>query len=151
MEYFGTPHLSLEIITSMVLACCFTFACSDRYDFPRPIWSVQKVLHFTLLIKAVAQRCSLKKVFLEISQNSQENTCARVSFLIKLQVAPAALLKKRLWHRRFLANFCEISKNTFFYRTPLVAAFVLTPSWHKKTRHHVKETLSPSQRSLFAY
>ena len=26
-----------------------------------------------------------KKVFLEISQNSQENTCARVSFLIKLQ------------------------------------------------------------------
>ena len=27
----------------------------------------------------------LNKVFLEISQNSQENTCARVSFLIKLQ------------------------------------------------------------------
>ena len=25
------------------------------------------------------------KVFLEISQNSQESTCARVSFLIKLQ------------------------------------------------------------------
>ena len=30
--------------------------------------------------------CSVKKVFLEISQNSQENTCARVSFLMKLQV-----------------------------------------------------------------
>ena len=26
----------------------------------------------------------LKKVFLKISKNSQENTCARVSFLIKL-------------------------------------------------------------------
>ena len=26
-----------------------------------------------------------KKVFLKISQNSRENTCARVSFLIKLQ------------------------------------------------------------------
>ena len=26
----------------------------------------------------------MKKVFLEISQNLQENTCARVSFLIKL-------------------------------------------------------------------
>ena len=34
---------------------------------------------------AVARRCSVKKVFLEISQNSQENTFARVSFLIKLQ------------------------------------------------------------------
>ena len=32
--------------------------------------------------KAVAQTCSVKKVFLEISQNSQENTCSRVSFTI---------------------------------------------------------------------
>ena len=35
--------------------------------------------------EAVGQRCSTKKVFLEISENSQENTCSRVSFLIKLQ------------------------------------------------------------------
>ena len=35
--------------------------------------------------EAIAQRFSVKKMFLEISQNSQENTCARVSFLIKLQ------------------------------------------------------------------
>ena len=34
--------------------------------------------------KTFAGRCSVKKVFLEISQNSQENTCARVSLLIKL-------------------------------------------------------------------
>ena len=33
--------------------------------------------------EAVAQRCSVKKIFLEISQNSQKNACARVSFLIK--------------------------------------------------------------------
>ena len=34
--------------------------------------------------EAVAQRCSVKKVFLEITQNSQENTCARDSFLNKV-------------------------------------------------------------------
>ena len=34
--------------------------------------------------EAVAQTCSVKKVFLEISQNSQENNCPRVSILIKL-------------------------------------------------------------------
>ena len=28
-----------------------------------------------------------EKMFLEISQNSQENTCARVTFLIKLQAS----------------------------------------------------------------
>ena len=32
------------------------------------------------ILEAVAQRCSVKKVFLEISKNSQENTCPRVSF-----------------------------------------------------------------------
>ena len=36
----------------------------------------------------------MKKVFLEISQNSQENTCARV-FLIKLQALGLQLYKKR--------------------------------------------------------
>ena len=42
-----------------------------------------------LLIKteAVFQRFSVKKVFLEISHNSQENICARVSFLTKLQAS----------------------------------------------------------------
>ena len=33
--------------------------------------------------EAVVQRCSVEKVFLGTLQNSQENTCARVSFLIK--------------------------------------------------------------------
>ena len=37
---------------------------------------------------------------LEISQNSQENICARVSFLIKLLV--------------FSHEFCKISKNNLF-------------------------------------
>ena len=33
----------------------------------------------------VVRRCSVRKMFLKILKNSQENTCARVSFLIKLQ------------------------------------------------------------------
>ena len=36
------------------------------------------------LPEADTQRCSVKKMFLEISQNSLESTCARVSLLIKL-------------------------------------------------------------------
>ena len=33
-----------------------------------------------VIFRPLTRRYSLKKVFLEISQNSQENTCARVSF-----------------------------------------------------------------------
>ena len=57
----------------------------------------------------------MKKMFLEISQNSQENTCARDSFLIKLQAS--GLYQKR-------DTGTEISKNTFSYRAPTVAASV---------------------------
>ena len=54
-------------------------------------------------------------MFLEISQNSQENTCAGVYFLIKLQALGLQLyLKKRLCHRCFLVNFAKFLKQTFF-------------------------------------
>ena len=59
-------------------------------------------------------RCSIEKVFLEILQNSQENTCAGVSFLIKLQARPATLLKKKLWHRCFPVNFAKFLRKSFF-------------------------------------
>ena len=38
-----------------------------------------------LTAEAVVWRCSIKEVILEILQNLLENTCARKSFLIKLQ------------------------------------------------------------------
>ena len=68
-------------------------------------YSSENLSGLMLKIEAVVRRCSAEKVLLEISQNSQENTCASVSFLIKLQA----------W---------GISKNAFFYRTTLVAASV---------------------------
>ena len=48
-------------------------------------------------------------MFLEISQNSQENTCVRVYFLINLQD-----FKKDSLAQVFSYEFCEISKTTFF-------------------------------------
>ena len=45
-----------------------------------------------------------------MSENSQENTCVKVSFLIKLKtwgLSPASLLKKGLWHRCFPASFVK--------------------------------------------
>ena len=61
--------------------------------------------------------CKKKKI-LKISQNSQENTCATVSFL-----------KKRLWGRRFPVNFEK------FLRTH----FLQNNSWQMlltRTRHN---------------
>ena len=56
------------------------------------------------------RRCSVKKGVVRNFAFSQENTCARVSFLIKLQ----ALKNKKTLVQVFSYEFCEISKNTFF-------------------------------------
>ena len=79
---------------------------------------------FSFVFQAVARKCFVKKAFLEILQNSQENTCARVSFLIKLQAEACNFIKKETLTQVFSSDFCEISKNTFSYRTPLVPASV---------------------------
>ena len=60
--------------------------------------------------QAVVFRFSVEKVFLEFSQNSQENTCARVSFLIKLQ----SYFKKDTLTQVFSCEFCEIYRKAFF-------------------------------------
>ena len=67
--------------------------------------------------------CSVKKVFLEISQNSQENTCARVSLLIKLPTKAWNFIKKRDPNTGVSCEFCKISKSAFSYRRfPWVAS-----------------------------
>ena len=64
-----------------------------------------------MALEAVIRWCSVKKVFLEVSQNLQENTCARIGLQLKETLAQV-----------FSSEICEISKNTFLQRTPLMAA-----------------------------
>ena len=80
-------------------------------------WVPDKSVHSTTH-RSSHQRCSVKKGCLEISQNSQENnTCARVSFLIKILW--------QLYYKRdsyFSVNFMKFLR-TPFYRTPLDDCF----------------------------
>ena len=94
-----------------------------------------------LLSEVVSPMCSVKKTFLEISQNSQENTCARVSFSIKLQAFN--FIKKETLAQVFSCEFFDISKNTFFDRAPLVAALYL-----EKKVFWLEDYLPYKQRSI---
>ena len=62
--------------------------------------------------------CSVKKVVvLKISENSRENTCVRVSFLIKFQASGLAacnFIEKDTLAQVFSWEFCEIFKKIFF-------------------------------------
>ena len=57
---------------------------------------------------------SIKKMFLEISQNSQENTCAGISLLIKLQAEHCNFIKKEILTQVFSSELWEFFKKTFF-------------------------------------
>ena len=65
-----------EIITFWILCIPIIIRADIKasHTIPPEMW------HIRDNPEAVFQRCSVKKGFLEISQNSQENTCARVSF-----------------------------------------------------------------------
>ena len=62
-----------------------------------------------------------------MSQNSQENTCARVSLLIKLQASDTSFIKKGTLAQVFSCEFCEVSKNFYFIERLRETASVL--SW----------------------
>ena len=59
------------------------------------------------IIRNSRPQCSVKKVLLQISQNSQGKICAVAG------LRPQAFLKKRLLHRCFPANFAKFLR-TFF-------------------------------------
>ena len=87
-----------------------------------------------LKAEAVVRRCSAKKVFLESPLNSQENTCAGVSFL---QPWSYDFIKKEPLSQVFFCEFCkQLSKNTVFYRPPPVAASLKACNFTKIRRYH---------------
>ena len=77
--------------------------------WPETLRNFRKKLMNGFYLEAVVQRCSVKKVFREISQNSQENTCVRVSIFNKV----AGLIKKEVLHRCFPVNFAKFLRAPF--------------------------------------
>ena len=64
--------------------------------------------------EAVVQMCTVKKVFLKILRNSQENNRAKASFLIHLQAWGLQLNLKRDSGKDVFLWVCEIFKKIFF-------------------------------------
>ena len=76
---------------------------------------------YRLVLEAATRVGLWKKVILEISQNSQANTCVRVPFSIRLQ----AFIKKEAVVQVFSCEICEISKNAIFTEHLWTTASVL--------------------------
>ena len=86
LNYFTSLYGMKQVITEPTHILESPASCTDLIFTNQP--NANHLLLIVVATEALVQRCSVKKVFLEISQNSQENTCTRVSFLLKLQPLP---------------------------------------------------------------
>ena len=78
----------------------------------------------TLLQKQPPEVFFKKRCFLKISENSQQNTCVRVYFLLRLQTCDLLV-------QVFSCEFCETCKTNFFTEHLWTAA---SACWEKRTR-----------------
>ena len=107
---------------------CEIFKNSLFYKTPPAAASVPLVVctlltfHFKLMrvrrtflkTEALAQTCSVRKVFLEISQKfTKKHLCQSLFFNKVTGLRPESLLKKRLSHRCFPVNFAKILRTYF--------------------------------------
>ena len=110
--YLSPGPSKVNVLHKFNLHFMFSQYCSVRKSHcPNiPIFVYTIIVLYT---EAVVRRCSVKKVFLEMSQNSQENTCARVAFLILLQAEVCNFIKKETLAEVFSVNFVKFLRILF--------------------------------------
>ena len=92
------------------------------------VLSITLLFRFSLWNKSLEQEAGKKEVVFykkgvltSFAKFTREHLCQILFFNKVLLVT---LLKRRLWQQVFSCGFSKISKNTFFYRTPPVAASI---------------------------
>ena len=99
--YKHNRNLKTDKKKSFLIYILFSLVSRNVFVFSRKL-HLMWIIHLQEQLPEVLQ----EKVFLEISQNSKEITCDRVSFL--------TAFKKGLWHRCFPVSFAK------FLRTPFL-------------------------------
>ena len=107
-EEFCDKSVRLKTVNYCYRALNFRYL---RVSWVKPLQSVSSYCIYCQnhIPEAVAWRCSVKNVFLKISQNSQGSACVEVSFLI--------FIKKETPTLMFSCEFCEILRTPFLQNT----------------------------------
>ena len=112
--------MSLEIRSSRAALFCKT--CSVKAQIERhyrcfPVNRLCEDIFWVMSLKNPIQTCSANQVFLKISENVQENACARIVFFDKVAHHQASNVIKK---RQNTVNFEKLIKA--LCRTPTVSA-----------------------------
>ena len=75
---------------------------------------------------------STKDILKNFTKSRGKHLCQSLFFNKTVDLRPATLLKKETLAQVFSCQFCKNFKNTFFYRTPPVAASEVYFSSHQR-------------------
>ena len=130
-QIFDPREEMAKLVASAIIFCSLKLLLENLVGY---LWWISvNVLSNThgLIYRSSHWRCSVKKMFLEILQNSQENICARVSFLIKLQACN--FIKKQALVQVFPVNFAKFLRTPFLqntsWRVLLKLCLSVVPTW----------------------
>ena len=98
-------------------------------DFPLPSGLIKQT-SFSLC-RSSHRRCSIKKAFLKVLQNSQGSACAWVSFLIKLQPLACNLIKRATLAQVFSYEFTKFLRTTFLQNISFFLCIRINACWEK--------------------
>ena len=85
INYKGKSNYFLPLNDFINQVKCHLLSWNSAFIFTKRLLQYYLKKQHYLVPEATIRRCSTKYVFLNISQNSQENNCVMVSFLIKQQ------------------------------------------------------------------
>ena len=125
-QFVNSSQQIVLVCLTILWGWCLRLMVTNCSEAPRDIqafigwWQFNSLFIFKLsCLKALC-----KKLVLNILQNSQENSCVEVSFLMKLQVEGVNFTKKNFWCICFPVNFAALWR--LFYRTHSCTYFYIT-------------------------
>ena len=118
-DFFMSNIFEINTVADLTLQCIYRWAKSinkiGKFFGTLIITDDSFFLYFNVELtfyRSNHHTYSVRKVFLEISQNPQENTCAKDS-----------LLKKKLWQRCFPVNFAKFLGKLFLHPWTTASVF----------------------------
>ena len=119
MKFGDDPLTNYLILSQLMLECHLVISLEIYYA----------------LVRSSRPEVFCKKCVFRNFAKFAGNICARVSFLIKLQAETCSFIIKAALAQVLSCEFCEISKKTYFYGAPAVAA----SDWSDKPLLNIKK------------
>ena len=113
-------NINYQFVLWILVMWQSSFTCKLFDAFPKKFFRNQCSLYcqYCQQDRSSHRRCSIEKGVLEnFAKFTGKHMCQNLIFNEVVDLGPAVLLKKRLWHRDFSVNFAKFLRTPFLHNT----------------------------------